>query len=421
MLIMKLRKQFTILLIVIISMQLCACQKEEKGKETSQQEAIEKVIAIEDTEIKLEIDKAVYQKGYDLPIDKKERTEAENDCKRAMEQIRSHYEKADKGISLNVVISEQEIEKMMDTLSKSGAPVSTRAFFFDMYHYERMEDFLNKAASGEKADVILYYIQSNGGIVREKFTFDGEEMYMLYTNSVWNEETKPVVTTMSYSRIREWEYTKKGWFCYELCVPVPPEVSEAVNGNNVVRVKPLKREYRETSLRYLLPIGYQGNNLFCSQWDAEHMEDLDYTGLYEYLYYMEYGEKYETEQNQKWIPQEQFEGLIMKYLPVSAEQLRKYAVYDEEKKLYAWVKLGCGNYAPNAFGTSIPEITNIRENKDGTSTITVDAVCEMLGTDVVFTHELTVRFIEDGGIEYIENHISGNGRYNLPFYQKRLK
>lgn len=109
--IMKLRKQFTILLIVILSMQLCACQKEEKGKETSRQEAIEKVIAIEDTEIKLEIDKAVYQKGYDLPIDKKERTEAENDCKRAMEQIRSHYEKADKGISLNVVISEQEIEK----------------------------------------------------------------------------------------------------------------------------------------------------------------------------------------------------------------------------------------------------------------------------------------------------------------------
>ena len=32
---------------------------------------------------------------------------------------------------------------------------------------------------------------------------------------------------------KEWKYTDKGWFCYELCVPEPPEVSEIVDGSSV--------------------------------------------------------------------------------------------------------------------------------------------------------------------------------------------
>ena len=36
---------------------------------------------------------------------------------------------------------------------------------------------------------------------------------------------------------QEWKYTEKGWFCYELCVPEPPEVSEIVDGSCLIRIK----------------------------------------------------------------------------------------------------------------------------------------------------------------------------------------
>ena len=46
--------------------------------------------------------------------------------------------------------------------------------------------------------------------------------------------------------------------------------------------------------------------------------------------------------------------------------------------MYAWAPLGCGNYAPNFFGTSVPEVVEVRENPDGTVTLTVNAVCDMV-------------------------------------------
>ena len=45
----------------------------------------------------------------------------------------------------------------------------------------------------------------------------------------------------------------------------------------------------------------------------------------------------------------------------------------------------------------MPEVVGIKENDDGTVTLTVEAVCDMvICNDAVITHELTVRFAEDG-------------------------
>ena len=78
-----------------------------------------------------------------------------------------------------------------------------------------------------------------------------------------------------------------------------------------------------------------------------------------------------------------------------AEQIREYAVFDEENQTYLWARLGCFNYAPTFFGTSLPEVVDIKENQDGTVTLTVEAVCDMvICDDAVITHELTVRFAD---------------------------
>ena len=156
--------------------------------------------------------------------------------------------------------------------------------------------------------------------------------------------------------------------------------------------------------------------------NAENMSELDYNGMFEYLYGMKYGEKFNSEDYPNGIPKEEFESLIMEYLPVTKEQIREYAVFDEENQTYYWARLGCFNYAPTFFGTSLPEVIDIKENEDGTITLTVEAVCDMvICDDAVITHELTVKFAEDGSFQYLGNEILNDGIMHIPDYQYRIK
>ena len=140
--------------------------------------------------------------------------------------------------------------------------------------------------------------------------------------------------------------------------------------------------------------------------------------MYEYLYAMKYQEVFNSEDYPNGIPKKEFESLIMEYLPVTAEQIQEYAVFDEENQTYLWERPGCFNYAPAFFGTSLPEVVDIKENEDGTVTLTVDAVCDMvICDDALITHELTVRFAEDGSFQYLGNHILNDGINRIPDYQ----
>jgi hypothetical protein len=184
----------------------------------------------------------------------------------------------------------------------------------------------------------------------------------------------------------------------------------------------MTKEQREMSEKCVQGLGYQGNNLLCSNWDADHMEKLDYNGMYEYLFAMKYHKAFDAEDYPNGIPKEEFESLIMEYLPVTAEQIREYAEFDEKNQTYYWARLGCLNYAPTFFGTSLPEVVNIKENEDGTITLTVEAVCDMvICDDAVITHELIVKFADDGSFQYLGNEILNDGIMDIPDYQYRIR
>ncbi|MDE6232570.1 MAG: hypothetical protein K2M60_04385 [Lachnospiraceae bacterium] len=362
------------------------------------------------------------ENGYNLLINKKEEEEAKADLNRMMQSVADIYRKADKGIALNAVVSDETMNQMQDVIKETKCPVTSMAVYSNMDNWEYVENFLNNCKAGKSGSVVIYEIHFDGGIGRDKYIFDGKNIYVLSTGAVWNKENEPEIIYTTYTRIQEWEYTDKGWFCYQLCVPEPPEVSEVVDGSCMLRVKPMKDEYREISKKCVLPLGYQGNNILCSNWDADHMEDMDYNGLFEYLYKLKYNKKISDEEYQDGIPKEDFESLIMEYFPVTSEQIRKYAEFDEENQTYIWVRLGCLNYTPTYFGTSIPEVTNIKENEDGTVTLTIDAVCEMVLCDeAVITHKLDIRFSEDGSFKYLGNEIPDNGIRNIPEYQHRIR
>ena len=400
----------------------CSCsQKTNDVKKTSSQHE-KKLKSVPNNNTKEDvISEEDLEKGYDLPVSAQENEEATRDSMQIMSGLEHIYRNVDKGDSLNVVLDNKSICKMIKKIKQQGYSVTVSEDYSNMENYKRFSSFLAKAQKKQKGSGVIYEVHSEGSIGREKFIYDGKDMFLLASNASWDDNGKPIITFVSYTRIKKWRYSRKGWFCYELCVPEYPEVTEMVDGSCLIRIKPMSDNKRKLSRKCVRGLAYQGNNILCSNWDQEHMQKIDYNGLYEYLYAMKYKKKFNGKKYPSGIPKDQFEQLIMEYLPVSREDIEKYASYNEKKKTYDWMRLGCFNYAPNFFGTSIPEVTKIKHNSNGTVTLTVDAVCEMvLCNEAVITHELTVKFNKDGSFRYLGNKILNGGIKKIPEYQYRI-
>ena len=413
---------YLILFVMTLCVFCCSCsQKTNDVKKTSSQHE-KKLKSVPNNNTKEDvISEEDLEKGYDLPVSAQENEEATRDSMQIMSGLEHIYRNADKGDSLNVVLDNKSICKMIKKIKQQGYSVTVSEDYSNMENYKRFSSFLAKAQKKQKGSGVIYEVHSEGSIGREKFIYDGKDMFLLASNASWDDNGKPIITFVSYTRIKKWRYSRKGWFCYELCVPEYPEVTEMVDGSCLIRIKPMSDNKRKLSRKCVRGLAYQGNNILCSNWDQEHMQKIDYNGLYEYLYTMKYKKKFNGKKYPSGIPKDQFEQLIMEYLPVSREEIEKYASYNEKKKTYDWMRLGCFNYAPNFFGTSIPEVTKIKHNSNGTVTLTVDAVCEMvLCNEAVITHELTVKFNKDGSFRYLGNKILNGGIKEIPEYQYRI-
>ena len=413
---------YLILFVMTLCVFCCSCsQKTNDVKKTSSQHE-KKLKSVPNNNTKEDvISEEDLEKGYDLPVSAQENEEATRDSMQIMSGLEHIYRNADKGDSLNVVLDNKSICKMIKKIKQQGYSVTASEDYSNMENYKRFSSFLAKVQEKQKGSGVIYEVHSDGSIGREKFIYDGKDMFLLASNASWDDNGKPIITFVSYTRIKKWRYSRKGWFCYELCVPEYPEVTEMVDGSCLIRIKPMSDNKRKLSRKCVRGLAYQGNNILCSNWDQEHMQKIDYNGLYEYLYAMKYKKKFNGKKYPSGIPKDQFEQLIMEYLPVSREEIEKYASYNEKKKTYDWMRLGCFNYAPNFFGTSIPEVTKIKHNSNGTVTLTVDAVCEMvLCNEAVITHELTVKFNKDGSFRYLGNKILNGGIKEIPEYQYRI-
>jgi len=275
-------KRKSILLVLCIGMILTSCESKISLNSTDvKNEKNQKNTTMENPD-----------KGYNLPIDEDKKKEVVNDCEEIMGIVRDIYSEYNGIQEADQNTAEQMMNRMKEIIKQNGNPVIGSDHYSVMDNYQKMEQFLKSAEQEEKGSVILYEADTDGGITRKEYSYDGKEMSVMSAKMIWSEDTEPVLTYISLSKIKEWAYTENGNFCYELCVPEPPEVTEIVDGSCIIRVKPLSEECREYSKKYVSTFGYQGNNLLCSNWNAEDMQGLDYNGLYEYFYQMKYGEKF---------------------------------------------------------------------------------------------------------------------------------
>ena len=90
---------------------------------------------------------------------------------------------------------------------------------------------------------------------------------------------------------------------------------------------------------------------------------------------------------------------MMKYLPVSIEQLRDSYTYDDVNNTYCDESVYGSPYPP--FG----EVVDYVNNDNGTVTLYVDVVWPDKNSDYAFTNVIVVQPFDDGSFRFLSNHV----------------
>ena len=276
---------------------------------------------------------------------------------------------------------------------------------------EAFADFYEYAQRAEGGAVTVYTIERRGQLHARTYRLEGGEKLRTEAVFSWDERGKPQMEACHTLPVEWWTVTEKGNF---ICAYDKGELASY----EVLRLQPPEEQLAALSEQYIASLGYQGNNLFTSDWSEENWQDLACNDLLEYLYRMQmnadfYGGQYAFAEEKGWriVPQALFEQVLGQYLTITPEALREQAHYVEAEAGYPWVELSCvtWDYQP----VMVPDVTAFQSNDDGTLTLTVEVISAEEGTDQLFTHELTVRPLAGGRFQYVSNRVvSGEaGRY----------
>ena len=312
----------------------------------------------------------------------------------------------------NKIADLEMIRIIVNQFGENGYPAVDSRNQIDMTEAEQVEWFCEMVDTQEEAEITIIEVSYLGGFVKYDLeTKDGNvdvvRSYYKYENGNMKREV-----TGSY-QAEYWNYTEDGylmfsgvWFSEELYVL---ELSGAEE-HTALRVQPLDETYRELSRKYLLPIGFEQNNMFIVDWSEDDFGDLNFYDMYDLLYPKVNGTytPYVADDNLGVgavyrIPKDDFESVIMAYFNIDSETLQSKTIYNAEDKTYEYKPRGFEEVEYPEYPYS--EVIGFTENGDGTLTLTANVVFPYVGDSKVYAHEVVVRPLENGGVQYVSNRI----------------
>lgn len=319
------------------------------------------------------------------------------------------YEKAEEE---NKLADLETIRSIVNCLGESGYPAVDSKNQIDMTEAEQVVRFCEMVDAKEEAEITVIEVCYLPGFVKYDLeTRDGNvdvvRSYYEYENGDIHKST-----TGSY-RAEYWNYTEEGylmfsgvWYLEELFILTLSGAEE----NTAWRVQPLDETYRELTRKYLTPIGFERNNMFIVDWSEDDFGELNFYDMYDILYQKENGAyvPYAADDNLGVgavyrIPKEEFESVIMTYFDIDSETLQSKTIYYSEDSTYEYKPRGFEEVEYPEYPYS--EVIGFKENSDGTITLTANVVFPYSGNSKVYAHEVVVRPMEDGGVQYVSNRI----------------
>lgn len=351
--------------------------------------------------------------------------ESEEDADEIISVCIDLYEKAEEE---NKLADLETIRSIVNRLGENGYSAVDSRNQINMTEPEKVVEFCEKVDAQEEAEITILEVSYLGGFVKyDLHTKDGNvdvvRSYYKYENGDIQRED-----TGSY-QAEYWNYTEEGylmfsgvWFSEELYVLTLSGAEE----HTALRVQPLDETYRELSRKYLCPISFEQNNMFIVDWCEDDFGDLKFYDMYDILYPKVNGQyvPYVADDNLAVsavyrIPKEEFESVIMKYFNIDSETLQSKTVYYSEDSTYEYKPRGFEEVEYPEYPYS--EVVGFSENSDGTITLTANVVFPYAGDSKVYAHEVVVRPLEDGGVQYVSNRIiPSKDNYRETWHTPRL-
>ena len=312
----------------------------------------------------------------------------------------------------NKIADLETVRIIVNQFGENGYPAVDSRNQIDMTEAEQVEWFCEMVDTQEEAEITIIEVSYLGGFVKYDLeTKDGNvdvvRSYYKYENGNMKREV-----TGSY-QAEYWNYTEDGylmfsgvWFSEELYVLTLSGAEE----HTALRVQPLDETYRELSRKYLLPIGFEQNNMFIVDWSEDDFGELNFYDMFDLLYPKVYGTNipYVADDNfgvgaVYQIPKDDFERVILPYFDIDSETLQSKTIYNAEDKTYEYKPRGFEEVEYPEYPYS--EVIGFTENGDGTLTLTANVVFPYVGDSKVYAHEVVVRPLENGGVQYVSNRI----------------
>ena len=352
--------------------------------------------------------------------------ESEEDADEIISVCIDLYEKAEE--EENKLADLETIRSIVNRLGENGYPAVDSRNQINMTEPEKVVEFCEKVDAQEEAEITILEISYLGGFVKyDLHTKDGNvdvvRSYYKYENGNMKREV------IGNYQAEYWNYTEEGylmfsgvWFSEELYVLTLSGAEE----HTALRVQPLDETYRELSRKYLNPISFERNNMFIVDWSEEDFGDLNFYDMYDILYPKVNGQyaPYVADDNLSvsavyQIPKEEFESVIMKYFNIDSETLQSKTIYDSENLTYEYKPRGFEEVEYPEYPYS--EVVGFTENNDGTITLTANVVFPYAGDSKVYAHEVVVRPLENGRVQYVSNRIiPSEDNYRETWHTPRL-
>lgn len=304
------------------------------------------------------------------------------------------------------------LRSLVTELGKKSYTAVDRENQINMTEYEKVIKFCKKVEAKKSGRLTLVEVAREGSCtIWNMETQDGNvnmiRSYYIYEDNKLKQSSEDVYQAES------WEYTEDGYLMFSGWADF--EGSYEITRDKIMkytayRVLPLDETCRELNRKYILPIGYELNNMFLTDWSEEDFGELDFYDAFDLFYqenHMENGEF--TAGNAMGtsavylISKEKFESVIMSRFEINSEVLQSKTVYHPEEEVYEYKPRGVeeAEYPEYPY----PEVVGYVKNNDGTVTLKVQAVFPYKGLSKLYTHEVTVRDTENGSFQYVANSV----------------
>ena len=312
----------------------------------------------------------------------------------------------------NKIADLEVVRSIVNQFGENGYSAVDSKNQVDMTQADQVVEFCEIAKTQGEAEITIIEVGYSGGFVKYDLNTKDGKVNVVNTCYKYENGNMQREATISY-QAENWSYTKEGylmfsgvWFSEELYLLTLSGAEE----HTALRVQPLDETYRELSRKYLLSIGFEQNNMFLVDWSEDDFGELNFYDMFDLLYPKVYGTNipYVADDNLGvgavyQIPKDDFERVILPYFNIDSETLQSKTIYNAEDKTYEYKPRGFEEVEYPEYPYS--EVIGFTENGDGTLTLTANVVFPYVGDSKVYAHEVVVRPLENGGVQYVSNRI----------------